>query len=164
MIKIEVNAKTKDLGLALADLCICHLQFGNTHVTDHDSSTLRIKTEQVGGDTYTVFLADDPASMLPLLQLTEAVLGLEMDHFDIAPVFIQKGGQQTWEYLKQWRQGQPKVKRTIALITGLPQSTHLDNVRLSSYNIEQMCLAYAMWAEDPRVSMAEWLQMIPTEA
>lgn len=164
MTKISVNTKPKDLAAALADLCICHLQFENTRVTDHDAQTLRIKTEQTGGTTYNVFSADNPHHMLPLLQLTEATLGIEMDHFDVAPMFLGKGGQKKWEYFKRWEQCQRKVKVVIAHLGGLPLGTHLDNVRLASYNIEQLCLAYVMHIEDSRVSMAEWLQMIPAEA
>lgn len=158
MIKIVVNTKPKDFATALADLCICHLQFENTHVIDNDAQTLRIKTEQVGGTTYNVFSADKPDHMLPLLQVTEAALGVEMDHFDSAPMFLEKGGQQKWEYFKKWEQCQRKVKMVIAHLGGMPLGTHLDNVRLASCNIEQLCLAYTMHLEDRRVSMSEWLE------
>lgn len=161
MIKIQVNSKPKDLAVALADLCICHLQFENTRVTDNDAQTLRIKTEQVGGTTYTVFSSDNPEHMLSLLQLTEAALGIEMDHFDIAPMFLGKGGQRKWEYFKKWEQCQRKVKMVIAYMGRLPLETHLDSVRLTSYDIEQMCLAYAMHVEDPRLSTTELLEMVP---
>lgn len=150
---IRVNEKTKSLSEALTDLCVCHLQWSGTIVSDYDFNEYYSIVLRTSGavDTYNRFYADSQEEILPFFQLVELVTGKKFPGVDL------KLDQSLFDKLGDVEEGHPRAKRAILCLGGVKPAGKI-------YTFKELCLAYAMYVEDPRVSMLEWLQMTPTEA
>lgn len=144
---IRVNEKTKSLSAALADLCVCHLQWSGTTVSDYNFNeyySIVLRTVNGAVDTYNRFCADSQEEILPFFQLFGLVTGQKLPGVDLGL------DQSLFDMLRDVEDGQPRAKRAILCLGGVDPAGKV-------YTFNELCEAYALHVEDPSVPMLELL-------
>lgn len=159
MIKIDVNGRYVPLYNALLHLAVAHLKEGKFDVRGYNRNVLELSRNDRGQTRTDSYGSRHVEHVLPFLQLTQAVRGVGMDSVPTPAVFLAR--EVYWVHLQQLK-GEVKTKAAMMYLGHYelhnPGAAALAAMEL---DLEQVCEAFALHIEDRRVSITEWLMMMP---
>ncbi len=120
-------------------------------VEESNEKLLRVCARDERGKSF-CWYEGEPGEMNHLLQLCKAILGKGMGHVPTPLVFSLNIAR--WDHLQGFK-GDKKIKVALGMLGGAEH--HPDDI--IHFDLEHVLQAYAMHAEDPRVSMSKWLEM-----
>lgn len=159
MIKIDVNGRYIPLYNGVLHLAVAHLNEGKSDVRSYGRNVLELSRNNHGETRTDSYGSRHVEHILPLLQLTQAVRGFGMENIPTPAVFLDRMVYQV--HLQQLK-GEVKTKAAM-LYLGHYELHNPGAAALAAMDLdlERVCEVFALHIEDNRVSITEWLTMIP---